>query len=53
MKQYIKNYKKKLKTKLVVFYLHEGDLYNYASKINFNGFVKAKLKEEMKKETKK
>ena len=45
-------YKKKVKTKLVVFYLHDADLYKYACSINFNRFVKTQLRKEMKNESK-
>lgn len=48
MKESKKKYQNKLKSKLVTFYLHEGDLLNYAKTINFNQFVKKALKEAMK-----
>lgn len=49
MKNYQKNYRKKTKIKTVTFYLHEKDIYDYASKLNFQSFVKNKLKEEISK----
>ena len=48
MKESKKRYQKKLKSKLVTFYLHEGNLYEYAQTINFSKFVKQSLKEAMK-----
>lgn len=48
MKESKKKYQKKLKSKLVTFYLHEGSLYQYAKAINFSQFVKQALKEAMK-----
>jgi hypothetical protein len=50
MKEAKKKYQKKLKSKIVTFYLHEEEIYRYAKTINFNGFVKAKLREEMNRE---
>lgn len=49
MKNCIKKYRKKLKSKLITFYLHEEDLYNYAMSINFQKFVKEALRKEMTK----
>ena len=48
MKESKRKYQKKLKSKLVTFYLHEDDLLNYAKTINFSRFVKQALKEVMK-----
>ena len=48
MKESKRKYQKKLKSKLVTFYLHEDSLYQYAKNINFNQFVKKALKEAMK-----
>ncbi len=48
MKESKKKYQKKLKSKLVTFYLHEGELLNYAKTINFSRFVKEALKNAMK-----
>ena len=48
MKESKRKYQKKLKSKLVTFYLHEGNLYEYAKTINFSRFVKEALKEAMK-----
>lgn len=48
MKESKKKYQKKLKSKLVTFYLHEDGLYQYAKTINFSQFVKQALKEAMK-----
>lgn len=43
-----KKYFKKLKYKKVVFSLKNKDLFDYASKINFNSFVLERLKEAKK-----
>ena len=48
MKEAKKKYQKKLKSKMVTFYLHEDSLYQFAKTINFNRFVKTALKEAMK-----
>lgn len=48
MKESKKKYQKKLKSKLVTFYLHEESLYQYAKTINFSRFVKESLKSAMK-----
>jgi dsRNA-specific ribonuclease len=48
MKESKRKYQKKLKSKLVTFYLHEESLYQYAKSINFSRFVKEALKEAMK-----
>jgi hypothetical protein len=48
MKESKKKYQKKLKSKLVTFYLHEESLYQYAKTINFSRFVKQALIEAMK-----
>ena len=48
MKESKKKYQKKLKSKLVTFYLHEESLYQYAKSINFSRFVKQALIEAMK-----
>lgn len=52
MKDYQKKYQKKLKSKLITFYLCEEDLYKFACSINFQKFVKEKLKERMIKDGK-
>lgn len=48
MKESKKRYQKKLKSKIVTFYLHEQAIYRYAKTINFNQFVKKALQEAMK-----
>ena len=48
MKESKRKYQKKLKSKLVTFYLHEDSLYQYAKTINFSRFVKQALIEAMK-----
>lgn len=48
MKESKRKYQKKLKSKLITFYLHEESLYRYAKTINFSRFVKEALKEAMK-----
>ena len=48
MKESKRKYQKKLKSKLITFYLHEESLYQYAKTINFSRFVKQALKEAMK-----
>lgn len=48
MKEAKKKYQKKLKSKIITFYLHEQAIYRYAKTINFNHFVKTALKEAMK-----
>ena len=48
MKESKKKYQKKLKSKLVTFYLHEESFYQYTKTINFSRFVKEALKEAMK-----
>ena len=48
MKESKKKYQKKLKSKIVTFYLHEESIYRFAKSINFNRFVKTALKEAMK-----
>ena len=48
MKESKKKYQKKLKSKMVTFYLHEESIYRFAKSINFNRFVKTALKEAMK-----
>ena len=48
MKESKRKYQKKLKSKLVTFYLHEESLYQYAKSINFSRFVKESLKSAMK-----
>ena len=48
MKESKKKYQKKLKSKMVTFYLHEETLYRFAKTINFNRFVKKALCEAMK-----
>ena len=48
MKESKKKYQKKLKSKIVTFYLHEEEMYRFAKTINFNHFVKTALKEAMK-----
>ena len=50
MKQALKNYRKKLKTKTITFYLHEMELYEYTKGMNFQAFVKSLIKERMIKE---
>lgn len=45
MKEIQKRYLKKIKTRLVAFYIHEQDLYDFSKSINFNKFIKEKLKE--------
>ena len=34
------NYKKKCKSKVITFYLHDEDILNFANNINFQKFVK-------------
>ena len=48
MKESKRKYQKKLKSKIVTFYLHEESIYRFAKSINFNQFVKKALKEAMK-----
>jgi hypothetical protein len=48
MKESKRKYQKKLKSKLITFYLHEESLYQYAKSINFSRFVKQALIEAMK-----
>ena len=48
MKESKKRYQKKLKSKIVTFYLHEEEIYRFSKTINFNQFVKKALKEAMK-----
>lgn len=48
MKESKKRYQKKLKSKIVTFYLHEEAIYRFSKTINFNQFVKKALKEAMK-----
>lgn len=48
MKESKRKYQKKLKSKIVTFYLHEEAMYRFAKTINFNHFVKTALKEAMK-----
>ena len=48
MKESKKKYQKKLKSKMVTFYLHEESIYRFAKSINFNRFVKTALKDAMK-----
>ena len=48
MKEAKKKYQKKLKSKIVTFYLHEEAIYNFSKTINFNRFVKKALKDAMK-----
>ena len=48
MKEAKKKYQKKLKSKIVTFYLHEEEIYRFAKTINFNKFVKKALCEAMK-----
>ena len=48
MKEAKKKYQKKLKSKIVTFYLHEEEMYRFAKTINFNRFVKKALCEAMK-----
>ena len=48
MKESKRKYQKKLKSKLITFYLHEERLYQYAKTINFSRFVKEALIEAMK-----
>ena len=40
-------YNKKCKSRIVTFYLHEHDLYEYSKKINFQKRVKDVLKEDI------
>lgn len=42
-----RNYKRKCKTRIITFYLHEQDLYEFSKSINFQAFVKACLKCEI------
>ena len=37
-------YNKKCKSRIITFYLHEGDLYEFSKKINFQKEVKGFLK---------
>lgn len=39
-----RNYKSKCKSRIIDFYLHEQDLYNFSKEINFNKFVKDMLR---------
>ena len=48
MKEAKKKYQKKLKSKIVTFYLHEEEMYRFSKTIKFNRFVKEALKEAMK-----
>lgn len=48
MKESKKRYQKKLKSKIVTFYLHEEEIYRFSKTINFNRFVKQALQEAMK-----
>ena len=48
MKESKRKYQKKLKSKLVTFYLHEDSLFQFAKSINFSRFVKQSLREAMK-----
>ena len=48
MKESKRKYQKKLKSKLVTFYLHDDSLYQFAKSINFSRFVNQALKEAMK-----
>lgn len=38
-----RNYKRKCKTRIVTFYLHEQELYEFSKSINFQKFVKGML----------
>lgn len=38
------DYKRKCKSRIIDFYLHEKDLYNLSKQINFSKFVKDALK---------
>lgn len=42
-----RNYKSKCKSRIITFYLHEENLYNFSKTINFQAFVKLCLKCEM------
>lgn len=42
-----RNYKNKCKSRIIDFYLHEENLYNFSKTINFQAFVKLCLKCEM------
>lgn len=44
MKQAQRNYKKKCKSKIITFYMHEKDLLDFANSINFQKYVKTCLK---------
>ena len=48
MKEAKKKYQKKLKSKIVTFYLHEEAIFKFSKTINFNRFVKKALTEAMK-----
>ena len=48
MKESKKRYQKKLKSKIVTFYLHDEVIYRFSKTINFNIFVKKALQEAMK-----
>lgn len=45
MKTSKKKYKAKCKTRIVTFYLHEQDLYEFSKSINFQAFIKMALRE--------
>ena len=47
-----RNYKNKCKSRIIDFYLHEQDLYNFSKTINFNKFVKNALKEALERKAK-
>lgn len=47
MKQALRNYKRKLKTKTITFYLHERELYEFTKQMNFQRFVKSLIREKM------
>lgn len=46
-KRITKYLKSKCKKKLVVFYIKDKDIYEYASTINFQKFVKEQLRKEL------
>lgn len=47
MKKFQKNYRRKLTTKTVTFYLYEQDLADFANSLNFYQFVKDALRKAM------
>ena len=48
MKKSKRDYKAKCHSRIIDFYIHEANLYEYTKRINFQGEVKAFLKSKMK-----